>query len=276
VSRAIAGALAALVALAGAAHAREPIELAVLTYNIHGLPGWIAGDDPPARIPPILERAAAYDVVLLQEDFAYHDVVRANARHPHVFRGNGAWAPLLEGSGLTVLSRFDAAEPASHAAYAACSGYVGGANDCLGTKGFLHARVALANGASLDVWNTHLDAGRDDADRGARAAQLDQLAREIATRSEGRALLVGGDLNLDWDDARDRALLAAFRDRLGLAIAAQTPENVWESRLDYLLVRSAGDVTLEPVGGGAQDGFVDGAGAPLSDHPAIAARIRAR
>lgn len=270
-----AGAFAfALLFVAITAHARDPVELRVLTYNIHGLPDWIARDDPPARIPQILARAADYDVVLLQEDFAYHDVVLANQKHAHVFRGNEAWAPLLEGSGLTIFSRFANGAASRIEAYGVCNGYLSAANDCLGNKGFLMVRLALPNGAELDVWNTHLDAGRDGDDHAARVAQLDHLARAIEANSDGRAVLVGGDLNLEWDDARDRALCDAFRERLGLTVAAQTPPDGWESHLDYLLLRPGADVQVRRVDGGKEAKMVDGAKAALSDHPALFTLLR--
>lgn len=264
----------ALLFVAITANAREPVELRVLTYNIHGLPGWIARDDPPARIPQILERAAGYDVVLLQEDFAYHDVVLANQKHPHVFRGNEAWAPLLEGSGLTIFSRFANGSASRTEAYGVCNGYFSAANDCLGNKGFLMVRLALPNGAELDVWNTHLDAGRDDADHAARVAQLDHLARAIEANSAGRAVLVGGDFNLEWDDARHRALLESFQTRLGLVVAAQTPPDGWESHLDYLLLRPGDDAQVRRMDGGKEAKMMDGANAALSDHPALFAVLR--
>jgi len=251
------------------ANAREPIEISVLTYNIHGLPSWIARDDPPARIPLILEKAAAHDLVLLQEDFAYHDVVVSNAKHPHLFRGNEAWAPLLEGAGLTILARFDSREPPLLEPYGVCNGYLSAGNDCFGNKGFLMARLALPNGAQLDVWNTHLDAGASDDDHRVRVAQLERLAAAIDSHSAGRALLIGGDFNLEWDVARDRALLEWFRDRVDLTLAAQTPANGWESHLDYLLIRGGGNVAITSSGSGKDERAVNHTGQPLSDHPAI-------
>lgn len=256
------------------AGAREPIEIAVLTYNIHGLPAWIARDDPPARIPLILEAAAAYDVVLLQEDFAHHDVVDANAKHPHLFRGNEAWAPLLEGAGLSILSRFESHEAPILDAYGVCHGYLTAANDCLGNKGFLMVRLGLPNGTQLDVWDTHLDAGASDGDHRTRAAQLEMLATAIESQSAGRAVLVGGDLNLEWDVARDHALLERLRDRVGLTIAAQTPAGGWKSHLDYLLIRDGRDTVIRRIDGGKDERIVDRERRPLSDHPAIFARLR--
>jgi endonuclease/exonuclease/phosphatase family metal-dependent hydrolase len=155
-----------------------------------------------------------------------------------------------------------------------CNGYLGAANDCLGNKGFLMARLALPNGAELDVWNTHLDAGRSEEDHAARVAQLDRLAAAIEHHSAGRALLVGGDFNLEWDDPRDRALLESFCDRLGLAIAAQTPPDGWESHLDYLLLRSGDPVHVDRTAGGKDEKMLHDASTALSDHPALFVRAR--
>lgn len=255
--------LLALVFAAAAARA-DHVELDVLTYNIHGLPSWIAGDDPPARIPQLLAKAEGYDVVLLQEDFFHQGVVDAHKRHPHLWRG--------QRSGLTVLSGFDAVGDAIATPYGVCNGWISAANDCLADKGFLHVRLRLPDGSELDVWNTHLDAGRSDADRDVRASQLAILAAAIETTSAGRAVLVGGDFNLEWDDPADRALLEAFAKRLGLHVAAQTSADGWESHLDYVLVRDGTDVCM--AGGGEKDpSFVDAGGEPLSDHPAIRARL---
>jgi endonuclease/exonuclease/phosphatase family metal-dependent hydrolase len=267
-------ALLALCCVAPAAHA-EPFELSVLTYNIHGLPSWIARDDPPARIPQILSIAQPYDLVLLQEDFAHHDAVVAASPFAHLVRGNPAWleAPLFQGAGLTILSRFAATESAREP-YDVCNGWLSAANDCFGHKGFVMARLALPDGAAIDAWNTHLDAGDTDADRAVRADQLDRLAAAIETQSADRAVVVGGDFNLHWDEPRDRALLERFATRLGLAIAAMTPAGGWDSRLDYLLTRAAADRCLSALEAGKDERLLDAAGRPLSDHPAIFARLQ--
>lgn len=259
---------------AGAAGA-EPVEVAVLTYNIHGLPSWIARDDPPTRIPRILEIAKPYDLVLLQEDFAHHDVVIANNPFPHLVRGNGPWieAPIFQGAGLTILSRFAPIETAREP-YGVCNGWLSAANDCFGHKGFVMARLALPGGETLDAWTTHLDAGDTDADRAVRADQLARLTAAIEARSAGRAVVIGGDFNLHWDDAKDRTLLEQFTQRLGLSIAAMTPVGGWDSSLDYLLTRPATGNCLTTLEAGKDERLIDAAGQPLSDHPAIFARLR--
>jgi len=266
-------ALAALLPAPRAARAAEPapVALSVLTYNTHGLPAWIAGDDPAARYPLLLEKAARFDVVLLQEDFAHQTIVDAVKRHPALVRGNGAWHdwPLFQGSGLTLLTRLAMLSSPVLAPYGTCHGWLSAASDCLGNKGYLMQRLRLANGAALDVWNTHLDAGGGPADQATREAQLERLAAAIEANSAGRAVIAGGDFNLDWGEPGERALLERFRARTGLAIAARTPEGAWDSRLDYLLYRDAGGATLAVRDAGMARDFVDPGGAPLSDHPAI-------
>lgn len=248
-----------------------PATLSVLTYNTHGLPSWIAGDDPPARYPQLLEKAARFDVVLLQEDFAHQPLVDTGSRHPRIVRGNGPrrdW-PLFQGAGLTLLTHLVALASPVLAPYEICHGVLAAANDCLGHKGWLKKRLALPNGAAVDVWNTHLDAGSGAGDQAARQAQLGRLAAALHRHSRGRAVIAGGDFNLDWDTPDERALLERFLERTGLAIAALTPEGAWSSRLDYLLYRPAPDAPLTVREAGMADDFVDAEGRPLSDHPAI-------
>lgn len=276
--RALAGlALFALLASVARAEPAEIPTLSVLTYNTHGLPSWIAGDDPPARYPVLLEKAARFDVVLLQEDFAHQPLVDAGKRHAGLVRGNGprgGW-PLLQGAGLTLLTHLVALAPPLLAPYEVCYGWLSAANDCLGHKGWLMQRLRLAGGVALDVWNTHLDAGPGEGDQAAREAQLERLAAALAEHSVGRAVVAGGDFNLDWDTPAERALLERFLARTGLAIAAMTPDGVWRSRLDYLLFRPAPELPLAVREAGMAREFVDAAGTPLSDHPAIFAVFEA-
>src|SRR5262249_34550650 len=49
---------------ASAAPAPDAVEFTVLSYNTHGLPGWIAGDAPERRFPLIGALAQRYDVAL--------------------------------------------------------------------------------------------------------------------------------------------------------------------------------------------------------------------
>lgn len=292
IGRVVSGALGALATVAvplSSAHAdATSVELAVLSYNTHGLPAWVAGDEPAERVPRIGALVDRYDVVLLQEDFAHHERLAEATSHRIVLRGNGprfAWLGRLRflcgrcGSGLTVLARGPVQQSARvlREPFLACSGWLGSGNDCWATKGILMARLELGSGTAIDFFNLHLDAGDGPADRHAREEQIAQVARAIRVESDGRPLIVGGDLNLHYDDPEDRALFEKFRASLQLADsrAGLADPNGWPEKIDYLLFRDGNTADLELVEAGVANEFADGAG-PLSDHPAIYARFRFR
>ena len=251
------------------------VRLSVLTYNIHGLPRWIARDDPETRIPAILAKARAFDLVLLQEDFAYQALVDAASRWRHVQRGtppDGSWLG-VSGDGLTLLTDAQLIGARAALPYGTCNGWLRASSDCFANKGALLQRVRIANGAEVDVWTTHLDAGRGSADQQVRARQLQLLAQRIATHSAGRAVILAGDFNLHWDVPRDRDVLSSFLRGLRLTIAARVPDTGGKKRVDYVLFRPAADITMDVLRSGVDEHFVDAAGEPLSDHPAVYAEF---
>ncbi len=278
--RALLACLIWLLAASPAAFAepRASLTLRVLTYNIHGLPAWIARDDPETRIVQLLAQARAFDVVLLQEDFAYQDLVDGLHGRRHGVRAEPAGGTpfLRRGTGLTLLTDI-ATEGAAHAtAYGACNGWLSASSDCLADKGTLAQRLRLRDGVQIDVWNTHLDAGRSDEDHAARVAQLEVLAADIKRRSAGRAVILSGDFNLHWTVPRDQALLLTFAGRLGLTLAARVPDDGGRKRVDYLLYRATPAVPLRVRRAGVAPGFTDARGEPLSDHPPVFAEFELR
>ena len=276
----------AVVGLVGAApEPRSSVELRVVSYNTHGLPGWVARDEPERRFPEIARLLNGYDVALLQEDFAWHELLSGELRHPVVSRGDperdswsrGWW--WLDGSGLTIAA--DVAEPEFELGLdrwlGACSGWLGSSFDCWASKGVLMLRLKLANGAEVDAYTLHLDAGRGDADREARRLQLARLTELVREHSPGRALVLGGDFNLHDADAADLAELERFKTSLGLRDSGARPEpgGPWRTRVDYLFWRSGDDVTLELLDAGVAREFEPG-GTALSDHPALFAHLSVR
>ncbi len=266
---------------------RAPAEVSVLSYNTHGLPAWIALDRPGARLPVIGRLTNRYDVALLQEDFAYHDRLLLGATHPVVERGNpqrpgtlGEFTLLCGdcGSGLTTLKRFSRRNVIDvyREAFDACSGWVlfWTGSDCWATKGLLSTRIQLANGAEIDFFNVHLDAGITARDQRIRVRQLGVLRDRIVERAGGRALIVGGDFNLRSDNPDHTEILADFGESLELTeIAVELADPPWNRRVDYIFFRSGDETVLELVDSGVAREFVH-RGAPLSDHPALFARFR--
>jgi endonuclease/exonuclease/phosphatase family metal-dependent hydrolase len=258
-------------------------ELRVLTYNTHGMSSWIAGDDPQRRLPIISELLNGYDVVLLQEDFAYPELLASHAKHPVIERGNPPaelwkrWLPIFAGSGLTTFSQLPLPDDnaVTGEALQACSGWLSGANDCWASKGFLRLRLRLDGGEKIDVYNLHLDAGQSEEDRAARRAQLERLRIRIAELSFDGALIIGGDFNLRASNADDASLLENFRSELRLldSGARRLDDGPFEAQIDYLLYRDGGQTKLELVEAGPATEF-ETEGVPLSDHPALFAHFR--
>jgi hypothetical protein len=251
------------------------IVIAVLSYNVHGLDRLIVDDDPEARMPAISSRLNAYDVALIQESWTYWDALASHDTHPVRERGNGPDPGTFFQTGLASFAR-PAFLAVSRGSLGACSGWLGGANDCLADKGYLRLRLRLANGLALDFWNLHLDAGDSDDDRAARAKQLDSLVARVHALSGEGALVVGGDFNLSAENAADQALLERFRAALGLrdsAARAADDGRFARKHIDYILYREGPGVALAPVEVGEAPEFSNGP-APLSDHPAIFARLR--
>jgi len=247
----------------------------VLTYNVHGLPSLFVADDPEGRMPEISSRLNRYDIVLLQESWAYGAALGAQATHATQERSGGVDTGMLFQTGLATFAR-PRLRAVTRGSLGACAGWLDRANDCFADKGFLRVRLALTNGAEVDFWNLHLDAGGDVSDRDARDRQLARLVLRVREISGGGPLVVAGDFNLDAANPADRTLLERFVRELSLTDsgARAAASGVFENKhIDYILYRSGFDIRLEPAEVGEAREFSDGP-TPLSDHPALFARLR--
>ena len=254
-------------------------EIKILVYNTHGLPSAFAGDDPEERFPLIGEKTKAYQLSLLQEDFAHHELLLKNLNKESIaIRGNGnnkSLCPFCSGSGLTMISNFEREWQleVNSEAFNSCSGWLGGLNDCFASKGFQLARIETPSEKYVFILNTHLDAGRSTSDRKVRADQLNQILAKVEKVIDGEALIVAGDLNLRWNDPQDSHLLETFKKDLGLLDSFGGVKN--RPSLDYILYRNGTDTTLEVLEVGIDPDFQYD-NKPLSDHPALFIRLLIR
>ena len=278
-------------------------EIKILVYNTHGLPSAFAGDDPEGRFPLIGERTKGYQLSLLQEDFAHHDLLLESInKESVVVRGNAnnkLLCPFCSGSGLTIISNLEKEWQleVNSEAFNACSGWLGGLNDCFASKGFQLARIQTPSKKSVFILNTHLDAGRSTSDRKVRAKQLNQILAKVKPVTSEEALIVAGDLNLRWNDPEDRELLEDFIADLRLTDSFMVQESYKRAKavnitshfeldhkgeiqserawpiLDYIFYRNGRTTSLEVLDVGEDQDFQYENG-PLSDHPALFLRIR--
>jgi endonuclease/exonuclease/phosphatase family metal-dependent hydrolase len=166
----------------------------VLTYNVAGLPLGLGDGDPETNTPLIGQRLGAYDIVNVQEDFNYHAALYANDTHPHRTATSGGAGI---GDGLNTLSDH-AFEDFERVDWKACTG-----TDCLTPKGLTLARVRLAEGAFVDLYNVHTNADTTDAALAARRANIEQLSHFIQANSGGNAVIVMGDTNTRYTRTGD-------------------------------------------------------------------------
>jgi hypothetical protein len=243
-----------------------------LTYNVAGLPESLSSSHPEIYIPLISPMLNAYDLVVVQEDFWYHDELSADALHP--YRSDPSVDPptlTRMGDGLNRFSDFPFAAH-TRITWSDCNGTIDCLNDCLTTKGFSVARHELASGVFVDVYNLHMDAGSCAGDITVRGVQVDQLVAEANTRSAGQALIVAGDTNLSDGRSEDMVVLDRLIADLGLADSCRSL-GCGEETLDRVLFRGSDSVSLTALEWAYADEFVDGDGHDLSDHLAVRVRF---
>ncbi len=176
--------------------------LRVMAYNVFMRPdpvGW--GDENACRARQISQalNEQPLDIVVLNEAFSAPDVASLAKRTASTYpfrilqkpRGQG----LKTSGGLVLLSRHPIDRYSTHA-FSDCGGVF---RDCVATKGFLHAVVAIDDDLKVNVIATHLDAGYRDRDRSARRSQLREIRRYLDRRPilEEWPTLLLGDLNVD-------------------------------------------------------------------------------
>ncbi|WOT33335.1 jacalin-like lectin [Streptomyces coeruleorubidus] len=184
-----------------AAAAADSGSFDVLTYNIAGLPLELGDSDPETNTPLIGQRLGPYDIVNVQEDFNYHASLYANDKHPHRTATSGGAA---FGDGLNTLSDHPF-EDFQRVKWNNCTG-----TNCLTPKGFSLARVRLAEGVFVDLYNVHTNADSTDDALAARRANVEQLSDFIQANSAGNAVIVMGDTNTRYTRTGDniRTLLS--------------------------------------------------------------------
>lgn len=156
----------------------------------------------------------------------------------------------------------------------------GGSADCGAQKGFSFARTTLAKGVAVDVYNLHADAGGGVNDFEARAANFVQLAEFINKHSAGRAVIVGGDMNLrtgsDAVRPADVQIWNKFRADTGVSDvcdAVACGADFW--RVEKFGFRSGNGIPLKPLTHRFErEKFTREDGEPLSDHPPLAVTFR--
>jgi endonuclease/exonuclease/phosphatase family metal-dependent hydrolase len=240
-----------------------------LTYNVAGLPDVISKLTPSKSIPLISPKLNAYDVVVVQEAFAYFPQLTSALTFAFKTEPSRAQLPKVYGDGLALFARSAAAQ-GGYEAWTKCNGTFDQKNDCLAAKGFHWVTLRPAPGVEIDLYDLHMDAGEGAGDIRARDEQTKQLADYIANRRSDNALIVAGDTNMDeGSEAGLLELLRALRLRDACReLACSSPSNI-----DRVMVRDSASVKLNLANWRFDHSFTGPDGKPLSDHDPVAVDI---
>ena len=245
-------------------------EFTLLTYNVAGLPQQISPGNPEKNIPLISPLLNGYGVALIQEDFYYHEELQSLTKHRYKSTPKATKEQFAAGDGLNRFSKFSFSL-FKRAQWSRCSNENG--NDCLAKKGFSAAETEIAAGVKIDIYNLHMDAGGTQQDLDARTAQIEQLIREIKTRSADKPVIVAGDINLNIERRpADQPLLQKLLDEANLTDACFAT-GCTTQLVDRILYRGSNNIRLKVVEWKTDPTFVDENGDRLSDHFAVGVRI---
>lgn len=238
------------------ARAQQTEPISITTLNVDGLPQTILvfnlnadgpGDAGTSRIGKYLKRKGT-DIVCMQEDFNYHNVLVPWLEDDYHFdQWSGAVGIDLPDKkidflhaqneqfacdGLGACWRNSIVETATErVAWKQSFGKFSHAADELVTKGFRRSELTLASGVRIIVYNMHMDAGdladekegKDTKDREARLSQWQQLCEDVLAHLDTRPIIIVGDMNSYY--CRDK-IKAEFIDKIA-ASGKGIASDVW-------------------------------------------------
>lgn len=249
------------------------VELRVLSYNIQGLPN----DDDAfheryAKIgKKLYERrqdGTAPQLVAIQE--AFHprtDELVAESGYPYYRYGARGTSHSPLPSGLIILSEYPI-ESAATVDFARCVGW-----DCWANKGAVLARVRVPGlPAPLELIDTHMNAGRDDAELAIRRSQVVELLDFMrARRVPGAPYIFPGDFNFRRGEIDYAEFSAGAGSNAAESCLARHGQCAGDDaamllrEVDHQFFGSSDRVSLRPIR--AEQSFKElEDGRPLSDH----------
>ena len=171
----------------------------ILSYNVAGLPNIISQSNPKVNTKLISPKLNEYDLVNVQENFAYNRDLNSklNFKYKTKFSGN---VPI--GDGLTTFSKYPL-YMFDRNPWEDLHGFIVDGADAMTPKGFTFTSMEITPGFFIDVYNIHTDADRDELSVDARNSNMAQLAEYIQGISAGKAVLIFGDTNSKYTNEFD-------------------------------------------------------------------------
>lgn len=221
--------------------------------------------NPKKNIPQISSKLDGYDLILVQEDFAYHKALTKKL-HDYPFRTKKSSKGLFKlGDGLNRFANHEV-EHFKRISWKKCSGYFKRSSDCMTPKGFSYAIHKTSNKLSFDMYNLHLDAGRSPKDFKAKEVQIVQLINFIKNHSSDRPIILAGDWNLRRKTPKGAEILKRLERELNVQSVCLY-FNCNDETVDKFYFRSSSKISIEPLLRQFESHiFQDESGHSLSDH----------
>ena len=237
----------------------DDIILNVLSYNIHGLPNILTPYKNSNRIKEIINEVNSYDLIFLQENWVYQDLIKNNfSNNKFIIGGKNKFTNKdkpRRSSGLNIItsdkiSIYDYQEYQ----FKNCNGWLVNANDCFASKGFIYSRLLLDED-TLNVYVTHLDAGNSDKDMSVRETQMNQLISSIEKISNSGPLIVCGDFNIDYYSNQN--IIDTFVNKFSLIDLDWNLNISNEFKIDYVFYRSGINTKITVYDVGINSDFIN-------------------
>jgi endonuclease/exonuclease/phosphatase family metal-dependent hydrolase len=261
----------------------------VLTYNVAGLPEIISSSNPSANTVKISPLLNDYEIIAVQEDFAYHNDLIKYVNQAYL-TGTSGNVPF--GDGMNFISRYPF-DDTDRETWNTRYGLIDSGSDQLTPKGLMYAQYQLQSGVYVDIYTLHTDAGDDAGSYAARRDNMKQIAAYINNYSQGNAVIVMGDTNSRYTRAADNFETALLRscnlrdpwiqlvrngsvpsDGAALMDTSDLNGPNYEV-VDKVFYRGSKSVALTPLSYRLENTkFVDQSGAQLSDHYPITVKFK--
>ena len=284
-------------------------QFSIATLNVDGLPQKILvvkvnpdgpGSSGTARIGKYLLKKG-YDLLMLQEDFNYHDVLSVMLEDDykmdewtgdvgvedrtidflhlqnHRFACDGLMACWK--NDLTVT-------PVARTPWQQNFGKFSHALDEMVTKGFRRYEVTLRSGDRIVVYNMHMDASdindeaeqNDTKDKAARMAQWAQLKDDVMQHLDSRPVIVVGDMNSLYRHDDVKSVFIDAINESGRATVADVfleLNKQGEETVDKILyINPVMGTKIQPVSFSLDKDGYQNEGKPLGDHYPVAATFK--
>lgn len=258
--------------------ASDSAEFTIVTYNVQARPLFDDSRHKFNFISPLLNR---FDICAFQECFKDHPRLWAAAEHPVKIYHAALKHPFeVATSGLSILGNYPLRE---------VDGIhfedEGDGQNWPASKGVLMAGFDV-HGMPVDVYTTHIAAGKKPATMRAKFAQGDDIIRFIGEKSPAdHSVILLGDFNMrpsrgpeDLEKNKDNPKVTGF-DRLveilGLRDASDEINGPTGTEIDRILFRPGKGHVMRPLSWQHDDpAFYDPAGNPLSDHEPVFVRFQ--